>query len=77
MSKLVDDTKINQTEASIPDKEIHGLWLGASNALKALKTIQETKIPVEAVYLRLDVLSEVIGLSRTPQALKSKLRREI
>ena len=75
MSKLVDDTKINQTEASIPDKEMHGLWLAASNALKALKTIQETKIPVEAVYLGSDALSQVVGLSRTPQALKPKLRR--
>ena len=72
MSKLVDDTKINQTEASIPDKEMHGLWLAASNALKALKTIQETKIPVEAVYLGSDALSQVVGLSRTPQALKPR-----
>ena len=54
MSKLVDDTKINQTEAPIPDREMHGLWLAASNALK---TIQETKIPVEAVYLGSDALS--------------------
>ena len=54
---------------------MHGLWLSASNALKALKTIQETKIPVEAVYLGSDALSQVVGLSRTPQALKPKLRR--
>ena len=38
MSKLVDNTKINQTEASIPDKEMHGLWLVALNALKASQT---------------------------------------
>ena len=75
MLKLVDNTKINQTEASIPDKEMHGLWLAASNALKALQTIQETKIPIEAVYLGSDALSQVVGLSRTPQALKPKLRR--
>ena len=75
MSKLVDNTKINQTEASILDKEMQGLWLAASNALKALQTIQETKIPIEAVYLGLDTLSQVVGLSRTPQALKPKLRR--
>ncbi len=75
MSKLVDDTKIKQTEASIPDKEMHGLWLVAYNALKALKTIQETKIPIEAVYLGSDALSEAVGLLRTPQALKPKLRR--
>ena len=54
---------------------MHGLWLAASNALKALQTIQETKIPIEAVYLGLDTLSQVVGLSRTPQALKPKLRR--
>ena len=75
MSKLVDNTKINQTEASIPDKEMHGLWLTASNALKALHTIQDTKISIEAVYLGCDALSQVVGLSRPPQILKPKLRR--
>ena len=75
MSKLMDNTKINQTEASIPDKEMHGLWLAASNALKALQTIQETKITIEAVYLGSDALSQVVGLSRPPQVLKPKLRR--
>ena len=64
MSKLVDNTKINQTEASILDKEMHGLWLAASNALKALHTIQEVKIAIEAVYLGCDALSQVVGLSR-------------
>ena len=54
---------------------MHGLWLTASNALKALQTIQETKIPIEAVYLGSDALSQVVGLSRTPQALLPKLRR--
>ena len=54
---------------------MHGLWLTASNALKALQTIQETKIPIEAVYLGSDALSQVVGLSRTPQALKPKLRK--
>ena len=33
---MVDCTKINQTEVSIPDKEMHGLWLAASNDLKSL-----------------------------------------
>ena len=61
MSKLVDDTKINQTEASIPDKEMLGLRLAASTDLKALQTIQETKIPIEAVYLGSDALSPVVG----------------
>ena len=75
MLKLVDNTKINQTEASIPDKEMHGLWLAASNALKALQTIQETKITIEAVYLGSDALSQVVGLSRPPQVLKPELRR--
>ena len=54
---------------------MHGLWLAASNALKALQTIQKTKISIEAVYLGSDALSQVVGLSRTPQALKPKLRR--
>ena len=49
MSKLVDNTKINQTEASILDKEMHGLRLAASNALKALQTIQDAKVTIEAV----------------------------
>ena len=75
MSKLVDNTKINQTEAFIPHKEMHGLWLAASNALKALQTTQNTKITIEAVYLGSDALSQVVGLSRPPQILKPKIRR--
>ena len=74
MSKLAEDNKINKTAASIPDKDMHGLWLPSSNALKSLQTIQETKIPIEAVYLGSDALSQVVGLSRPPQSLKSKLR---
>ena len=42
---------------------------------KALQTIQETKITIEAVYLGSDALLQVAGLSRPPQALKPKLRR--
>ena len=53
---------------------MYGLWLAASNALKALQTIQETKITIEAVYLGSDALSQVVGLSRPPQVLKPKLR---
>ncbi len=37
--------------------------------------MEETKITIEAVYLDLDAISQVVGLSRTPQALKPKLRR--
>ena len=69
MSKLVEDTQINKTDASIPDKEMHGLWLASSNVLKSLQTIQETNIPIEAVYLGADALSQVVRLSRPPQVL--------
>ena len=75
MLKLAENTKISKTAASIPDKEMHGLWIASSNALKSLQTIQETKIPIEAVYLGSDALSQVVGLSRPPQSLKQKLRR--
>lgn len=75
MSKLVDNTKINQRETSIPDKEMHSLWLAASNNLKALQTIQDPKITIEVVYLGLDALSQVVGLSRPLQILEPKLRR--
>ena len=54
---------------------MHGLWLAALNALKALQTIQDAKITIEAVYLGSDALSQVVGLSRPPQILKPKLRR--
>ena len=47
MLKLVDNKKMNQTEASIPYKQMHGLYLAASNTLKALQAIQETKITIE------------------------------
>ena len=66
---------MTQKSTKLRPPEIHWLWLAVSNALKALKTIQETKILVEAVYLGSDALSQVVGLSRTPQALKPKLRR--
>ena len=33
---MVEHTKNNQTEVSIPDKEMHGLWLAASNDPKSL-----------------------------------------
>ena len=42
---------------------------------KALQTIQETKITIKTVYLGLDALSQVVGLSKPPQTLKPKLRR--
>ena len=57
MSKLVQDTKINKTEESTPDKEMHRLWLAASNMLKAIQDIQEINIPLQAVYKGVDVLS--------------------
>ena len=38
---------------------MHGLWLAASNALKALHTIQDAKISIEAVYLGCDALSQM------------------
>ena len=58
MSKLAEDTQINKSEESIPDKEMHGLWLAASNMLKAIQDIQETKVPIEAAYLKVDALSQ-------------------
>ena len=51
MSTLAEDKQINKSDESIPDKEMHGLWLAASNMLKAIHDIQETKIPIEAAYL--------------------------
>ena len=75
MSKLAENTKISKTDASIPDKEMHGLWLASSNALKLLQTTQETKIPIKAVYLGSDALSQVVRLSRLQQVLKPKLRK--
>ena len=57
MSKLAEDTQINKSEESIPEKEMQGLWLAASNRLKAIQDIQEAKIPIEAAYLGVDALS--------------------
>ena len=47
MSKIAEDTQINKSEESIPDKKMHGLWLAASNMLKVIQDIQETKVPIE------------------------------
>ena len=75
MSKLAEDTQINKTAESIPDKEMHGLWLAASNMIKAIQDIKEAKIPIEAAYLGVDALSQVVGLMKPPHVLKQKLRR--
>ena len=75
MSKLAEDTQINQSDESIPGKEMHGLWLAASNMLKAIQDIQETNLPLEAAYIGVDALSQVVGLTRTPHVLKPKLRK--
>ena len=75
MSKLAEDTQINKSEESILDKEMHGLWLVASNMLKETWDIQETKIPIEAAYLGVDALSQVVGLMKPPHVLKQKLRK--
>ena len=64
MSKLAEDTQINKSEESIPDKEMHGLWLAASNMLRAIQGIQETKNSIEAAYLGVDALSQVVGLMK-------------
>ena len=73
MSKLAEDTKINKTEESIPAKEMHGLWLAVSNMLRLIKDIQETQIPIEAAYIGVDALSQIVGLTRPPHVLKPKL----
>ena len=72
MSKLAEDTQINRTAESIPDKEMHGLWLAASNMIKAIQDIKETKIPIEAIYLGVDALSQVVGLMKLPNVSKQK-----
>ena len=66
MSKLVEDTQINKSEESTPGKEMHVLWLAASNMLKAIQDIQEINLPLEAAYIGVDALSQVVGLTRPP-----------
>ena len=43
--------------------------------LKAIQDIQETKILIEAAYLGVDALSQVVGLTKPPHVLKQKLRK--
>ena len=75
MSKLVEDTQINKSEESTPGKKMHGLWLAASNMLKAIQDIQEINLPLEAAYIGVDALSQVVGLTRALHVLKPKLRK--
>merc|ERR1712002_1018686 len=75
MSKLAEDTQINKTAELILDKEMHGLWLAASNMIKAIQDIKEAKIPIEAAYIGVDTLSQVVGLMKPSNELKQKLRR--
>ena len=41
---------------------MHSLLLAAPNMLKAIKDIQEIKLPIEATYLGEDALYQVVGL---------------
>ena len=75
MSKIAEDTKANKTVEYILDKEMHSIWLAASNMVKAIQDIKEANIPIEAAYLGVDALSQVAGLIKPPHMLKQKLRR--
>ena len=75
MSKLAEDTQINKTTESIPDKEMHGLWLEACYKIKVIQDIKEAKIPIEAAYLGVDTLSQVVGLMKLPHVLTQKINK--
>ena len=62
MSKIAKDTQFNKTVESIPDKEMHGIWLVASNMVKIIQDNKEANLPIEAAYLGFDALSQVAGL---------------
>ena len=49
---------------------MHGLWMAASNMLKAIQASQETKFPIEVVCLGVDALSQVVGLMKQPQSIR-------
>ena len=70
MSKIAEDTQINKTMDSIPDKETHGLWLPATNIVKTIQNIKKANISIKTSYLGVDTLSQVIGTMRTPQVLE-------
>ena len=56
MAKIAEDTQINKTVESIPDKEIHSVWLAASNMVKIIQDISEANITIEASYLGVNTL---------------------
>ena len=60
---------------SIPDKETHGIWLAATNIVKAIQNIKEANISIKTTYLGVDALSQVLGIMRPPQVLEQTLRR--
>ena len=72
MSKIAEDSQINKTVESIPDIEMHGIWLAASNIVKIIQDIKEANIPIEAAYLGVNALSQVAGLMNSPHILKKK-----
>ena len=74
MSRLAEDTQINKSEESIPDKEMHGLWLAASNMLKAIQDIQETKIPIEAAYLGSGCPISGSGANKATSCIENKTK---
>ena len=56
------------------DKEMHGIWLAAANMVKIIQDIKETNIPIEAAYLGVNALSQVLCLMEPLHVLKQKLR---
>ena len=75
MSKTAEYTQINKTVESIPDKEMHSIWLAASNMVKAIQDIKEANIPIKAAYLGVNALSQVVGLIRITSYIEAKTKK--
>ena len=75
LAKIAEDTQINKTMDSIPDKETHGIWLAATNIVKAIQNIKEANISIKTNYLGLDALSQVNRYNETPSGFRTNTKK--
>ena len=67
MSKLYEDTQFNQTDESMPSKEMHGILLCAPSIIKIIEGFQECRIPIHKCH--------IVGIMSPPAQYKPRLRK--
>ena len=75
LSKLASTTKEISLLRTIPLKESHGTFLAASSLVKIAKLMCELDLPIHAIHLGCDALSQVVALSSPPSQFEGNLKK--